>query len=613
MVSFRSNSYYGWQNRIIYESKNEIIKNVSVYKIAQDSKKYLYCAGSLRTDDQSNLDWVVFRSKNEGVDWEIVDRLDRTSDGADEARSIAIDSNDNIYVAGYEKSSTTDLAVRKSLTGDSGSFFYIDNLPVAQAYDIKIDSTGNVYVVGFEGPTNKWLVRKSSDGTSGSFSTVDSYSAENINDIANCVAIDSAGVVYVGGFEQRAAGGFGKGWLIRNSSDGSSGSFASIDSVSLGGSTADEVFDISINPNGTVFAVGYEGGGGWIARSSSDGSSGSFEYVDNIFPGVAAAKAYGVDFDSSNAVYIFGEDTLGWAGRKSVTGKSGSFFTIDSFSGPGSFTPKDVLIDSDDYIYAIGTARSNKKAFLRKGKLLANSSSLGPRMLATSVGYVQGYGASISGALSESFKLNNVSEFPHSSGIYQMKNIILGTQDSGKVGKTDDSIVQVRFKGSVVRILWPKQDNDDASVKGFGDLAPGQRPGKLSTTFEPGEFFDVSEFNHDHMTLYCYLQKQASGTLDDVEMKVERRPLRNTGFTTDQGIEDSVSGSFTVSRYRDHVHVREIDYGDLAIKEQGWPVDISLENTKEVRISARHRNGQSDDLNKNLLIYGRFVKSEEET
>jgi hypothetical protein len=168
---------------------------------------------------------------------------------------------------------------------------------------------------------------------------------------------------------------------------------------------------------------------------------------------------------------------------------------------------------------------------IRSGKFGVNSASLGPICFNTSYGFVR---SEISGTLTEAFNLANVSEWSHGGGLYQMKNIILGTQTSGKVGNSEESIIQVKHVGSTVKIMWPRQENMSSLVTGYGDLSAGQQIGKLTTTLDPGDFMDVTEF--DHMSLYCYLQKQTSGTMDDVIIQIERKPLTNIGYTTEQAV-----------------------------------------------------------------------------
>ena len=264
---------------------------------------------------------------------------------------------------------------------------------------------------------------------------------------------------------------------------------------------------------------------------------------------------------------------------------------------------KDKFGNSD--LWVLGFNQGNVASIIRKGHKKYNKQNLGPRMLNSSFGYVH---EEISGSVVERFKLNNISEFPHSEGMYQMKSIVLGTQDSGKVGKTDDSIVQVNHIGSFVKVLWPKQDQD-VFVKGFGDFAIGQKPGKLSTEWQSGEFIDVSKDNFDHVSLYCYALKANSGSQDSILVRVERRPLRSTGFGVEQAVEHIISGSYVESIYRDQLHRKDVDYGDLSIKEVTFPIDISLTNVKDFRVSAKMKNGQSSDENRNFVIWARLIKS----
>jgi len=202
-------------------------------------------------------------------------------------------------------------------------------------------------------------------------------------------------------------------------------------------------------------------------------------------------------------------------------------------------------------------------------------------------------------------KTLNVSEFPHSSGLYQMPYLILGTVDEGRVGNTDDDLIQINHIGSVVYVFWPDQ-NTDSFVRGVGSYSPGQKPGKLSTTFEPGKFRDVSEY--DHLTLFCYVDVPVSGTDDSVLIRIEKRPLRDNEFTINQSVEYEISGTFVEAIYRDVIHRKDIDYGVSPV-EINWNIDIPLTNVKDLRISVKHKNGQTDEKNKNFITWGRLIKS----
>ena len=211
-------------------------------------------------------------------------------------------------------------------------------------------------------------------------------------------------------------------------------------------------------------------------------------------------------------------------------------------------------------------------------------------------------------------KLNlssSYAEFPHSLGVFQMPNIIKGTTSAGQLGQTDDSIIQVKHFGSVVHVMWPKQDNSTTFSKGFGDYSAGQKPGRLTTNFVLGETIDVTKY--DHLSLYCYLKKVVSGTLDDIELTIQRRPLDSVAFATEQSIDYAVSGSVVAGTLRDLYYKKEINYGDLSIAEIGFPIDVPLVNTRDICISAKQKNGQASVDNTNFIIWGRLINSETET
>lgn len=190
-----------------------------------------------------------------------------------------------------------------------------------------------------------------------------------------------------------------------------------------------------------------------------------------------------------------------------------------------------------------------------------------------------------------------------------MPNIIKGTQNIGKLSKTDDGVITINHFGSIVKIMWPQQGTDNV-VFGYADVSRGSIPGKLSNNWEFGDYFNVEKYGH--MSLYCYSLVAESGTLDDVLIRIEKKPIINAGPIINQVIEYQSSGSFTTETvYTDEIHRKSIDYGDISIKEHGWGIDIPLENIKDIRIAAKHKNGQSLDTNKSLIVYGRFLGKNE--
>ena len=136
----------------------------------------------------------------------------------------------------------------------------------------------------------------------------------------------------------------------------------------------------------------------------------------------------------------------------------------------------------------------------------------------------------------------------------------------------------------------------------------------MATDWQPGDFIDVSSGSFDSLSLHCYVLVGISGTSDDVLIKIETRPLRDLSFTIDQTIEQTISSSLATEKiYRDDIHRKTINYGDISLKEIGWTIPVDLKNVKDLRISVKQKNGQLEEQNKKFIAFGRFVKSSNET
>lgn len=491
-------------------------------------------------------------------------------------------------------------------------------------------------------------LKRSNFSTPTSFSFLDSF---NSNYSANTVSFYN-GILSYAAFSAAIVTQNSILNIVRRSTDrGNVGTFATVDTFPFTASAANFVSDGTIKylvqgSSSAIWStiaasnVSINNRGFRIRKSSDSGLTYSDYLTGSQFPKVVlnpnAAGGFGclaVSFNEKADLLMFSSharsitdvfnNLLYSSGNVSYTSINNSSIYPSSslFSAKqddSDYIIYDILIFDDKTILCCGekgvtnldSSSTNLygRGFILKGKLTTNSASLSSLFFGTSYGYAN---SEILGIVNNQFALSNVSEFPHTSGLFQMKNMVLGTQTAGKIGKSEDSIIQVKHIGSTVKIMWPRQENADSTLYGYGDLSAGSSAGKLTSIFDPGDFIDVTEF--DHMSLYCYLQKRSSGTLDDIVIQVERKPIRDIGFATDQVISYSISGSITEARLRDLYYVKAIDYGDLSIREVAWPIDIPLTNTKQVRISAKFKNGQVADQNKNFIVYGRFIKASKDT
>jgi hypothetical protein len=549
---------------IFVQNKNDTVYLSSSYRVSSNKsldfvslfKNYCYAVGS--SDDTGIRQTIFLKSSDYGKNWTIIEKYTTDSAFAYFPCSMCVSSSGDVFYTSILTNPGAQPSDIRKKPYDSDVISTTSTINSVQFTSMNISpSDGCIF-----GSTNcatgsapwSWEVFKSSDhGTT--FSKVDTFTSSSYYALPMTVLVDNDENIFVAGALFNT--GQPSVQFIRKSTNKGT-NWTTILSRSDG-----VIYDMACDSKNVIYAVGEE---------------------DSV-----AMFKYSIDGGTN------------WVTKK-----------FDTLNAGGTYYHCEMIkIDkSEDKIYIFFQDGPVANGWLSAGKLTANSASLGPTMLCPSFGYVL---SESSGVVDERFNLNNLSEFPHSSGLFQMKNMVLGTQDSGQIGSSDDSIIQVNHIGSVVKVMWPQQKSQNQLVKGYGDFSIGERVGKLNTQFQPGDTFNVSTEGYDHLALYCYLLKQSSGTLDNVEIKVERRPLGDKGFAPDQSIEYQTSGSVTVAKLRDVVYQKEIDYGDLSIREIGYPIDIPLENVREVRISARHANGQPLEDNKNFIVWGRFIKSSKNT
>jgi hypothetical protein len=544
-----------------------------------------------------------------------------------DGKNILIDRNNYIYISIYNDADWTEdtgfravyYIYRSTNGGKSYNPWYTDYGWYQNGdYSLVMDSTGSLYRV-FMSSSNSSLYNRValSKITNTTVPSASVLLTESSTTNKPFLAITTNDVLYY--LNTIENGNAMTGTLKKSVNKGQSWTTVYNDSVTMLGT---DYFALKVGYNNKIIVMYMSSSGYNKVAYSNTGDAGSYQTaVLNPFESNYDEDSYpALLYSSDNNFYSTYNGTDIWSAPNFTRSISvlPQQYSIDqevqravlfSYNDPRTYEPVFVVRQSSQK----GGAWDENIAFYHR-KAYANSNSLGPAGLNTSYTFYRQTSFTSSFKLIDEYQgkiLGNVSEFPHYGGIFQMKNIILGTQSSGRFGKTDDSIVQVRYIGSVVRVMWPDQSKMEAPVKGFGELSIGQSPGMLTTEFQYGDLMDVTEF--DHMSLYCYLKKTESGSLDDVVIQIQRRPLRSLGFATDQTVEYVTSGTFTEARYRDILHTKEVDYGDLTVSEIGYPIDIPLTNVREVRIGARHKNGQDNPENRNFIAWARLIKSAEET
>ena len=187
------------------------------YSLQLDDDGNIYVGGY--TYSGSNFDFAVLKLKPDGITDTSFGTLGVAiidlSGGYDYARSLQLDDDGNIYVGGYTDSgSNYDFAVLKlDSSGNNDESFGVSGVAIVdlsgnnndQAYSLQLDDDGNIYVAGYTATTGTdfAVLKLKPDGTTdASFGTlgVAIMHPFGFNDDARSLQLDDAGNIYVGGY-----------------------------------------------------------------------------------------------------------------------------------------------------------------------------------------------------------------------------------------------------------------------------------------------------------------------------------------------------------------------------------------------------------------------------
>jgi hypothetical protein len=211
--------------------------------------------------------------------------------GLDAGGSIALDSDDNVYLTGRTESTdfpintplqarnngSTDAFVTKLDAEGGRTIFstYLGGSGSDGAKGIAVDSSGNVYLTGsttsndfpllsalqpsLKGDTDTFVTKLNASGSELSYST---YIGGKLADIATDIAVDPAGNVYVAG--STSSTDFPVNGALQASYGGSSDAFIFklnltgniVFSSYLGGREFDAASDIAVNLTGNLYVIG---------------------------------------------------------------------------------------------------------------------------------------------------------------------------------------------------------------------------------------------------------------------------------------------------------------------------------------------------------------------
>ncbi|MBN2534868.1 MAG: chitobiase/beta-hexosaminidase C-terminal domain-containing protein [Spirochaetales bacterium] len=201
LKKYTTNGSEVWTDEWNYSTGDDEAQGMAV-----DSNDNIYVVG-LITNGSGDYDWWMKKYDPDGnedtVDWDF--GFDNGY-GNDTAIAVAVDSSDNVYIAGRATNSSgnNDIMVRKYTA--NGSFVWSRESDNAgkydRAYSIVIDSNDNVYIAGFVTQSDDdmdWIIKKYDSNGTEDTTNWDKVIDYGTDDVAWGITTDSSNNVYVGG------------------------------------------------------------------------------------------------------------------------------------------------------------------------------------------------------------------------------------------------------------------------------------------------------------------------------------------------------------------------------------------------------------------------------
>lgn len=216
--------------------------------------------------------------------------------------SVAVDSSGNAYVCGTSNpSGTTDFEVAKYDASGSVQWqrylnYYSQGADVARS--IAVDSSGNVYVCGevFDASSYKvgLITKYNSSGVLQFQTSPISYS---YNVTLRGIAVDSSGNIYVCGLLSSS-----QGFVIKYNSSG-------VQQWLRGGYALGALYSVTTDASGNVYVAGQGQYSNLMSITKLD-ASGSVTWCKTLASTYGGARAYGIALDASGNVYACGSSDV---------------------------------------------------------------------------------------------------------------------------------------------------------------------------------------------------------------------------------------------------------------------------------------------------------------
>jgi len=336
--------------------------------IAVDGSGNVYVTGA-STGSGTGTDYATIKYNSSGVQqWAA--RYNGPGNLSDLPNSIAIDGSGNVYVTGLSDGSATNYDFATIKYNSSGNqqwaARYNDPGNLSDiANSIAIDGSGNVYVTGFS----------EGNGIISDYSTIKYNSAGvqqwaaryngpgNLWDYANSIAVDGSGNVYVTGSS------YGNGTLedYATIKYNSAGVTVWVKRYNGPGNYYDGANSIAVDGSGNIYVTGFSQGNGTgsdyaTIKYNSSGDSVWLKRYNG--PENSSDGANSIAVDSSGNVYVTGFSFVSEPNCDYATIKynsSGVQQWAARYNGPGNVydVPNSIVIDSSGNAYVTGFSQGN--------------------------------------------------------------------------------------------------------------------------------------------------------------------------------------------------------------------------------------------------------------
>jgi hypothetical protein len=305
------------------------------------------------------------------VDTAWVRRYNGPGNSSDGAKALAADASGNVYVTGYSVGSGTDpdyATIKYDSAGTQqwvqrydGSL-HLDDVALALA----LDASANVYVTGMScghggdyatikynsAGTQQWMQRYDGPGNGG--------------DLADALAVDASGNVYVTGYSEGSGASEDSGTYFyfdyATIKYNSAGVQQWVQRYNGPVNGEDYATAIAVDASGNVYVTGYSAGSGtnWDYATIKYDSAGTQQWVQRYNgPGNDRDEAYALALDASGNVYVTGCSDVSGAYPDYATIKYDSAGTqqwVQRYNGPGN--EEDVAfalaLDASANVYVTG-------------------------------------------------------------------------------------------------------------------------------------------------------------------------------------------------------------------------------------------------------------------